>query len=125
MSTIETPDSLKMVREALCVAQAALPSHRGDVRAEMRASETIQRLIEDIDRQRPLGPDGKHGDRHTPACGCEDTYTLDLTVARGPEVQVGDPITITDLDGTVAYRGKIIDVRPDGGFALGAPEAKP
>lgn len=28
-------------------------------------------MIRDIDEQRPLGPDGKHGNRHTPTCGCE------------------------------------------------------
>jgi len=21
---------------------------------------------------RPVGPDGKHGERHTPACGCDE-----------------------------------------------------
>lgn len=56
-------DTLKMVRESLCVAQSGVGrEHR----------ERIQRMIAEIDRQRPLGPDGKHGNRHTPFCGCED-----------------------------------------------------
>lgn len=59
---ILTTDSLKMVRETLCVAQTGVTeAHR----------DRLQRLIDDIDRQRPLGPDGKHGDRHTKFCGCE------------------------------------------------------
>lgn len=60
-----------MVREALCVAQAWLPAvHDGG--EALAAIEVLGRLIEDIDRQRPLGPDGKHDDRHTPTCGCDD-----------------------------------------------------
>ena len=30
-------------------------------------------LIRWIDHHRPLGPDGTHGDLHTPTCGCEDS----------------------------------------------------
>lgn len=68
MSTISTPDSLKMVREHLCLAQGRLNGYLGE--QERRAGEAIGRLIADIDRQRPLGPDGTHGDRHTATCGC-------------------------------------------------------
>lgn len=32
----------------------------------------IERMIDQIDILRPLGPDGEHGDRHTKDCGCED-----------------------------------------------------
>lgn len=32
----------------------------------------IQLLINEIDRHRPLGPDGTHGNLHTASCGCED-----------------------------------------------------
>ena len=71
MAEIRTPDSLKSIREAICLAQSALGrwTFPGD-RPEDR-SATLGRLIEDIDRQRPLGPDGKHGGRHTATCGCE------------------------------------------------------
>lgn len=70
-------DSLKSLRETLAVAQGALPQWAeewGIVREEEaeRHAERIGRLISEIDRQRPLGPDGKHGDLHTPSCGCED-----------------------------------------------------
>lgn len=73
MSEIRTPDSLKSVREALCLAESALLNywpHEGD--RPMDRAHILERLIADIDRQRPLGPDGKHGQRHTTTCGCED-----------------------------------------------------
>lgn len=62
-------DSLKSVREALCLAQTALGAIAGW--RYTSATETIQKLINEIDRQRPLGPDGKHDERHTETCGCE------------------------------------------------------
>lgn len=76
MSEIHSADTLKMIRESLCVAQAAIPfaSSVGEYKTHVAR---LQRLIDDIDRQRPLGPDGKHDDRHTATCGCEDVATLD------------------------------------------------
>lgn len=66
-------DTLKMLRETLCVAQIAMGVEPGeDIESLIRHRERIQRLIGEIDRQRPLGADGKHGDRHTPTCGCVD-----------------------------------------------------
>ncbi len=59
-------DSLKMLRETLCAVQTGAAGNR-----RQEHSERIGRLIAEIDRQRPLGPDGKHGDLHTPTCGCE------------------------------------------------------
>lgn len=57
--------TLKALREDLCRRQVQddLP---GDV------SSGVDVLIQMIDRHRPLGPDGTHGDRHTDTCGCED-----------------------------------------------------
>lgn len=70
---IRTTDSLKSVRESLCLAQTALGDwSRAAFGQSVRASEVLGRLVEDIDRQRPLGPDGTHGDRYTATCGCED-----------------------------------------------------
>lgn len=73
MSALNVPDSIKSLRETFCVAQthvglSGLESAEHHVRL-------LQRLIDDCDRQRPLGPDGKHGDRHTATCGCEDKHT--------------------------------------------------
>lgn len=72
MSTITVHDSLKMVRETLCVAQTWIGI--GPVSDPRRREHInrLQRMIDDINRQRPLGSDGKHGDRHTPTCGCPD-----------------------------------------------------
>lgn len=61
-------DTLKMIRETLCVALIGFDESE----ASRRHIDRLQRLIDDIDRQRPLGPDGKHGDQHTETCGCED-----------------------------------------------------
>lgn len=69
MTNIHAPDTPKMLRETLCTAQTSIPP------TNPRRPEHIhrlQRLIDDIDRQRPLGPDGKHGNRHTDTCGCAD-----------------------------------------------------
>lgn len=68
------PDHLKMTREALCAAQSALAERARsglDVDRVPSWSRLIGAIIDQIDISRPLGPDGKHGDRHTPTCGCE------------------------------------------------------
>lgn len=53
----------KMLRERLCQQQTFAPDEA--------TRDEIQSLINLLDTHRPLGPDGKHGDRHTPTCGCE------------------------------------------------------
>lgn len=71
------PVSPKMLRESLCVAQAglrALERERPGYSAGGTVSTHLARLellIDEIDRMRPTGPDGKHDDRHTPTCGCK------------------------------------------------------
>lgn len=86
-------ETLKMLRETCCVAQTALDySAAGGSRGEEHI-ERLQRVIAEIDRQRPLGVDGTHGDLHTRTCGCEDAPApatprlLDVTdgVLRGPD----------------------------------------
>lgn len=52
----------KMLRETLCLAQSVITS-------KMHL-DRIQQLIDECDRHRPLGIDGKHGNLHTPTCGC-------------------------------------------------------
>lgn len=102
MSTISTPDSLKMVREHLCLAQGRLNGYLGE--QERRAGEAIGRLIADIDRQRPLGPDGRHGDRHTATCGCagharNEQRSLAITAADIEHLQQQHP-PVRDYDPT-------------------------
>lgn len=74
MPKIEFETPLKSMREALCAAASALGNHPGLAESSLRDGfiDDIGELIRDIDRQRPIGPDGKHGDRHTATCGCED-----------------------------------------------------
>ncbi|AWY05341.1 hypothetical protein SEA_MEMENTOMORI_87 [Microbacterium phage MementoMori] len=58
-----SPDDLKALREMLCRAQRL---------AGPMDSQRMGALIAEIDRNRPLGSDGKHGDLHTTTCGCVD-----------------------------------------------------
>lgn len=60
-----TPKSMK---EALSMAQTAIGVTFNE---PMHSIRTLQIMIDEIDRMRPVGLDGKHGDRHTPNCGCE------------------------------------------------------
>jgi len=73
MSAISTADSLKMIRETMCLAEHALheSARAGSSRPSQGDFDRIRRILEDIDRQRPLGSNGKHGNLHTPTCGCE------------------------------------------------------
>lgn len=80
--------TLKGIREALCVAQTALtqmahetPSHEIGTHQGV-----IDAMIAQIDLHRPVGPDGVHGDLHTPTCGCEDAPTVTKLMAGGAEL---------------------------------------
>lgn len=71
------PISPKMLKETLAVVESAL-SELEKARPGYNAGgpivlhkERIAVLIEECTRMRPVGPDGKHGDRHTPECGCK------------------------------------------------------
>ena len=63
-------ESVKMVRETFCVAQGAVGREKHDRWQEH--VNRLQRLCDICDQHRPLGPDGRHGNLHTPTCGCED-----------------------------------------------------
>lgn len=70
ITNLEVADTPKMIRETLCVAQSLVGQYTGSYRKQEHM-DRLQLLIDECDRHRPLGPDGKHGDRHTPTCGCE------------------------------------------------------
>ena len=70
--------SIKMLREALCREQA-----RGD-RWPSQIATAVELLIRMIDHHRPLGGDGKHGNRHTPTCGCAGREGELQLCGRGP-----------------------------------------
>ena len=74
--------SLKTLREALCREQVAT-DWPDDVRA------AVTDLTHLIDQHQPLGPDGMHGDQHTPTCGCPMTPTgaVDLVAALRASVE--------------------------------------
>lgn len=71
-TTLHTDDHLKTVREALCVAQSAIGNFPNRPTNWPQHIPHLQHLIDDIDRQRPIGSNGKHGNLHTPTCQCED-----------------------------------------------------
>ena len=67
-----TSDSPKMLRETLCLAQSNVASHAiVSYEAMLIHTARLQKLIDECDRHRPRGSDGKHGDLHTPTCGCD------------------------------------------------------
>lgn len=127
MTEIYTLDTLKTVREALCLAQSALIRwpNAGD-RPSDRV-ETLSRLIANIDQQRPLAADGTHTGRAlcTPTCGCEDPPP----VRRGSWVGVvaGLSSAVPHLGADVHYLGAVgvcraakVTARP-GDFEPGDP----
>lgn len=57
--------SVKTLREDLCRHQS-----RRDLPDQIASGVDV--LIAMIDKHRPLGVDGKHGDLHTATCGCTD-----------------------------------------------------
>jgi hypothetical protein len=80
----------KMLREALCVAEHAV-NRNVEPQNQHGALQILAALIRECDRHRPLGPDGKHGDRHTDTCGCDDVpHPLDPS-----KVKAGDTVTVT------------------------------
>ena len=101
-----------MLRETLCVAQTAINTVGDPRRGEHVAR--LQRLIDECDRHRPLGPDGKHNDRHTPTCGCEDR--------EGPR-----PVTTSDIDPSnwrmIGSRDGFVVIAAGGGAASAGPAA--
>ena len=73
MPKLEVND-LKMLRETLCVAQHTI--NQAWIPNMHLHSDRLGELIDQIDILRPLGPDGKHGERHTAECGCEGVVPL-------------------------------------------------
>lgn len=71
MTDLRVPDSPKAIRETLCTAQARIAESDLDEGRKDAHIKRLGRLIDECERHRPLGPDGKHGERHTPTCGCD------------------------------------------------------
>ena len=70
------PVTPKMLRETLCVVEYALRELE-KARPDFNAGGTIdshlcriRHLLDECDRKRPTGPDGRHGNRHADECGC-------------------------------------------------------
>src|SRR3982751_893838 len=59
-------EDLKMLREVLCTAQGLM--NRNGLQW---STDYFGNLLREIDKHRPLGSNGKHGDLHTITCGCD------------------------------------------------------
>lgn len=80
----------KSLHEALCAAQSTLAeaARQGmNTGSAPHWIDHIGMLINQIDEHRPLGVNGKHGDRHTPTCGC-DGHTGAWGIAFQPSISV-------------------------------------
>lgn len=102
MPLLEIKDP-KTARDLLCVAQ-----HR------MLGFTKIQELIDAIDVIRPLGPDGKHGDRHTENCGCQDKGGRLWCIRCHQEIRLGSNWR-GNLQGYFHIESKRMPCYPDGG----------
>ena len=68
MCLIRSNSTLKLVREALAFSQSSIgPGAQGKMYRDV-----LQDMINDCDRQRPLGADGRHSDLYTDNCGCRN-----------------------------------------------------
>lgn len=85
------PDDPKMLRETLCVAQAAVGRNVSAVDRRGEHIARLGRLIAECDRHRPIGVDGKHSDRHTATCGCDDVPATSLTEQELADAQPRQP----------------------------------
>lgn len=72
MATLTTNDSVKMLQETFCLVSAIIGNSTLSDGEKHQHLGRLQRLINDCQRQRPTGFDGKHGNLHTDTCGCED-----------------------------------------------------
>jgi hypothetical protein len=102
-------ESVKGLREDLCVVQSALAMYpSGDQSSRI---QRIQALLDQLDIMRPLGSDGNHGNRHTEVCGCD---LPELTAAQEIDIMdriiSGLPARYTQsAEGTVVYKKKLVD----------------
>lgn len=95
--------SLKMLREDLC--RRSVQAHEWP----SPISSAVDVLIAMIDKHRPLGPDGKHGDLHTDTCGCPEAQPW-TTVDRLRELLEASGVTRLRLHG--GYPQHIIGSHP-------------
>lgn len=78
MTDLHISDSVKAIREMLCHVQFLNNNSVYNGAGKMHRSQLLQRLINECDRHRPLGVNGKHGNLHTDTCGCEDKGPREL-----------------------------------------------
>jgi hypothetical protein len=82
LHTYAVPVSPKMLLETLCVVEWALqeverqrPGYNAGGTIDTHL-ERVRALMDECNRKRPTGVGGKHGDLHTPECGCDARRSL-------------------------------------------------
>jgi hypothetical protein len=80
VTRLKVTDSPKMLRETLCVAQGRVGNSPYDEGRKREHIHRLQRLIDECERHRPIGHDGKHGHLHTLTCGCSVSFWTRLRV---------------------------------------------
>lgn len=98
-------DTPKAVKEALVVAQTAV----GPASVLRPYQQVLMRLTAECDRLRPLGPDGRHGDLHTPWCGCDSP----VPGVPGYVASTGDAVVVTT--GGPWFAAEVVAVRRPSG----------
>jgi hypothetical protein len=71
MPQINVTDNVKGLREILCLAQYVGENSPVHINTPLY-NRRIQEVIDELDKHRPVGPDGKHGNLHTETCGCKN-----------------------------------------------------
>jgi hypothetical protein len=114
MPQIQVTDNVKGLRESLELAQYIADLTPGINAALLR--RRLQEVIDELDKHRPLGPDGKHGFLHTRTCGCKDAglayWIVQSDLEEGPLVfrfldEVAEHLNTPTSDIINLFYGKI------------------
>ena len=106
-SVIHSNRTIKTVGEALSYAETALLKTYPESAQRAHYAEVIAELLRDVARQRPVGSNGKHGELHTPTCGCEDVSASSPVVPAPTETgptETGPWPTWDDVPSGIKYR---------------------
>lgn len=73
---IEELDGIKMLRETLSAAKTSIYKSELGVNHSEDHIRRLEDLIKQLDLYRPVNANGKHGDRHTLFCGCDEVKKI-------------------------------------------------
>lgn len=73
---VEALNGIKSLRETLSVSKTAIYKSELGVDHSEDHIRRLEELIAQLDRYRPVNSHGKHGDRHTLFCGCDEVKKI-------------------------------------------------